>query len=88
MLLICIYNFTTIESSSLVYYCTKRENALAFLMTYIFKNYTYMCLYECGFVYMSTVLSEAKTAIKFSGNGVAGCCRLPDVCAGNQTQIS
>lgn len=46
-----------------------------------------MCLYECGFVYMSTVLSEAKKAIKFSGNGVTGCCRFPDVHAGKQTQV-
>lgn len=42
-----------------------------------------MCLYEYGFLYMSTVLSEAKKAIKFSENGIAGSCRLPDVHAGN-----
>lgn len=46
-----------------------------------------MYVYECGFVYMSTGLTEARETVRFSGNGVTGFCGPPDVSAKSQTQV-
>lgn len=46
-----------------------------------------MYVYNCGFVYITTVLIAARDAVKSSRNGGPGCCGSPGVGAGSQTQV-